>query len=55
MYQRAILRLCQGAADKEEVVMPQMLGHKLWKMQMIRLGGISITFRPYMGGVIVKM
>jgi anion-transporting ArsA/GET3 family ATPase len=50
MYQQAVVRFCQGAADKE--AMHPISGLQTLKRPLTKCGGISITIRLFMGALL---
>ena len=52
MYQQAVVRFCQGAADKEVEAMHPISGLKTLKRPLTKCGGISITIRLFMGALL---
>ena len=52
MYQRAVMRFFQGAADKEAGRYASNIRLKTLKRPLTKCGGISITIRLFMGALL---
>jgi hypothetical protein len=52
MYQQAVVRFCQEAADKEVEAMHPISGLKTLKRPLTKCGGISIAIRLFMGALL---